>query len=117
MSLNAIQSNIGTTAILYVMRGPRKFCQKGSNFDSVFCWLEDQNTTMRRFRWRNIECWLWGIVLFQGIRTSIATKSYIFVIFQGGGVGPDTLSPSGSTHVCESRCEYGKQSKRVERED
>ena len=28
---------------------------------------------------------------FQGIRTSIAKKPYIFVIFQG--VGPDPLSP------------------------
>ena len=37
--------------------------------------------------------------IFQGIRTYIAQKSYIFVIFQGGG-GPDPLPPppSGSAH-------------------
>ena len=30
---------------------------------------------------------------FQGIRTSIAKKSYIFVIFQGGGRGSDPVPP------------------------
>ena len=29
----------------------------------------------------------------------MAKKPYIFVIFQGGGGGPDPLSPSGSAHV------------------
>ena len=54
--------------------------------------------------WPNIEYWLGSLVIFQGIRTSIAakplfqgdtdpcpSKPYIFVIFQGGGSGP--LSP------------------------
>ena len=37
-------------------------------------------------RWcPNIECWLGSFVIFQGMRTSIAQKPYIFVIFQGGG--------------------------------
>ena len=36
--------------------------------------------------WPNIECWLGSFVVLQGIRTSIAKKPYIFVIFQGGGV-------------------------------
>ena len=39
-----------------------------------------------------------AFVIFQGIRTSIAKKPYIFVIFQGG---PDLLPPpppSGSAH-------------------
>ena len=40
--------------------------------------------------WPNMEYWLGSFVIFQGIRTSIAKKLYIFVIFQGGG---DTLSP------------------------
>ena len=35
-------------------------------------------------------------MIFQGIRTSIAKKPYIFVIFQGG-VEPPVL-PSGSAH-------------------
>ena len=43
-------------------------------------------------RWPNTEFWLNSFVIFQGIRTSIAKKPYIFVIFQGGG-------PSGSEHV------------------
>ena len=33
--------------------------------------------------WSNIECWLGSFVIFQGIRTSIAKKPYIFVIFRG----------------------------------
>ena len=37
----------------------------------------------------NIECWLGSFVIFQGIRTSIGRKHYIFVIFQGGGLKTD----------------------------
>ena len=33
--------------------------------------------------WSNIECWLGRFDVLQGIRTSIAKKPYIFVIFQG----------------------------------
>ena len=33
----------------------------------------------------NIKWWLGSFVIFQEIRTSIAKKPYIFVIFQGGG--------------------------------
>ena len=36
--------------------------------------------------WPYIECWLGSFVNFKGIRTSIAKKPYIFVIFQGVGV-------------------------------
>ena len=45
--------------------------------------------------WPNVECWPGSFVIFQGIRTSIANKSYIFVIFQAGS---RTLPPSGSVH-------------------
>ena len=38
----------------------------------------------------NIECWLGSFVIFQGIWTSIAKKTYNFVIFQGGS-GPPAL--------------------------
>ena len=38
--------------------------------------------------WPNIECWFGSFVIFQGIRTNIAKKPYIFVIFQGGGTDP-----------------------------
>ena len=46
------------------------------------------------------ECWLGShFVIVQGIRTSIAKKPYMFVIFQRGG-GPDSkLPPTGSAHV------------------
>ena len=41
------------------------------------------------FGWRaDVECWLGSFKVLQGIQTSIAKKSYIFVIFQGGGSGP-----------------------------
>ena len=37
-------------------------------------------------------------MIFHGIRTSIAKKPYSFVVLQGGGGDPDSLSPSGSAH-------------------
>ena len=43
------------------------------------------------FRWRADNGTTWQLYDFQRIRTSIARKPYIFVIFQGGG-GPDPLS-------------------------
>ena len=48
--------------------------------------------------WPNIECWLSSFVDLHGIRTSIAKKPYIFVIFQGGG-GPYPLSPPLDPHL------------------
>ena len=37
---------------------------------------------------RMLECWLGSFVVLQGIRTSIAKKPYIVVIFQEGGSRP-----------------------------
>ena len=49
--------------------------------------------------WPNFKCF----AFFQGIRTNIAQKPYIFVIFQGGGGGgPDPLSHSNSAHASSS---------------
>ena len=48
--------------------------------------------------WPNIECWLGSFVFVQEIRTSIAKKPYIFVIFQGGP-DPCPPPPSGSAHA------------------
>ena len=53
------------------------------------------------FRWRadlwpNIECWLGSFAIFKGIRTRIARKPYIFVIFQGGGRWVRTPCPPPS---------------------
>ena len=85
------------------MRGSRKFCQRGSNFDNVlliflyFFVLIDQgiliplqsghhrSASETPFKWRfagvpmmvNIECWLGRFVIFQGVWTGIAKKSYI----------------------------------------
>ena len=58
-----------------------------------------------RFRcWLNNECWPGSFVIFQGIRTSISKKPYIFVIFRGGGGWgggpPPPLNPRMGT--CES---------------
>ena len=53
--------------------------------------------------WPSIGCWIGSFVIFQGFRTSIAMKPYIFVIFQGGG-GSGPLSPppsSGSAHALQ----------------
>ena len=54
-------------------------------------------------RWPNIECWRQGsFVIFQGTRTSIAKKHYIFVIFQGGSGPPAPPPPtSGSAHAVD----------------
>ena len=93
------------------MRGSRKFCKRGPKFD-IFLVDEgilDQNTAIygpssthqrnaieMTFRWRaddgpTLNAGLLGsFVIFQGIRTSIANKPYIFVIFRGS---PDPLSP------------------------
>ena len=108
------------------MRGSRKLCQRGSNFDyfccccCCCCFLDDEgrkdpNTTISgpssthqrnaismAFRWRadvgpTLSAGLVACVDFQGIRTSIAKKPYIFVIFQGGGSGPPVPHP-GSAH-------------------
>ena len=50
--------------------------------------------------WPNVECWLGSFWEFQGIRSSIAKKFYVFVIFQvgGGGGGGGDCPPSGSAH-------------------
>ena len=83
------------------MRGCTKFCQRGFNFDNTFflffffCLIRGGRIKIHvpllacRW-WPDIECWLGSFVTFQGIRTSIAKKPYIFQIFQGG---PDPLSP------------------------
>ena len=45
-------------------------------------------------------------MIFQGIRISIAKKPYIFVIFRGGGGGPELLPPTpcGSAHEHLDAC-------------
>ena len=52
----------------------------------AFLWRADDG-------WPYIECWICSFVIFKGIRNSIAKKPYIFVIYQGGGGGPNPLSP------------------------
>ena len=104
------------------MRGSRKLCHRGSNFDNFCCCCfldyegtNDPNTTLSgpssthqrnaismAFRWRadvgpTLSVGLVACLDFQGIRISIAKKPYIFVIFQGGGESgppaPPTLDP------------------------
>ena len=109
------------------MRGSRKFCQRGSNFDwfMTFFFLnvegrEDPNKTISDhhrpasktpFEWcfagvpMMAQHWmltrLGGFVILRGIWTSTAMKCYSFVIFQGvgGSRPPAPPSPSGSTHA------------------
>ena len=84
------------------MRGSRKFFQRGSNFFLINEWIQiplksghHRPASEKPLKWRfagvpmmvNIECWLGSFVIFQEIRTSIAQKLYIFVIFRGGGGG------------------------------
>ena len=85
---------------------PESFVRGGPNLIPFFFLvegIEDPNTAIngpvkRHWNgvslagrwWPNFECWLGSYVILQGIRTYIAKKPYIFVIFQGG---PDHLSP------------------------
>ena len=95
----------------------QKVLSEGPKFDNVFLvgeGKEDPNNTINGpssarqrnavslagRRWPNVECWLGSFVIFQGIRTSISKKTYIFVILQGGGGEGRTPCPpsSGSAH-------------------
>ena len=80
---------------------PESFVRGGPNLIILFFFLllflveegiEDQSITINgpssaRQQWPDIECWLGSFVNFQGIQTSTAKKTYIFVNFQGGGGG------------------------------
>ena len=78
------------------MRRSRKFCQRESNSKRAIMGPQAKHhlngTSLAGRRCPNIDCWLGSLVIFQGIRTSIAKTSYSFVIFQGWG-DPDPLSP------------------------
>ena len=103
------------------MRGSRKFCQRGSNFDTFFFFFfffwgggEIRGVEGSRYHYKrafigppakrhfngvslagryrpDIECWLFSFVIFQGIRTSIAKEPYICMIVQASG--PPAPSP------------------------
>ena len=97
------------------MRGSRFFFQRGSNFLKFFLvdkGREDPNITIGEpssprqrnaismaFRWRADGGLTVIFVVLQGIRTNIAKEPYIFVIFQGGGGGPDLLSHPLDPHM------------------
>ena len=77
---------------------PESFFRGGPTLTTFFVLVddgrEDPNTTIRLKGCFTggpmIKCWLGSFVALQGIRTSIAKKPNLFVIFQGG---PDPLSP------------------------
>ena len=98
--------DICAPVVLNFMRGSRKFCQRGSKIDKIFIlfYLVDEGIEVPNItingpsstRQRNAIKWrfaggpmvvrhrmLGSFVVLQGIRTSIAKKPYIFVIFQG----------------------------------
>ena len=57
--------------------------------------------------WPNIECWLGCFVILHGIKTTIAKKPYIFVIFQAGDPPPPGSAYGGySTVVLTYSCIY-----------
>ena len=82
------------------MRGSRRFCQRGSNFDEVFSDDEespDPNTITSgssSARQRNAnDGQTVNAGLVEGIRPNIARKPYILVIFNGGVRTPAPLDP------------------------
>ena len=108
------------------MRGSKNFCQRGSNFDNVFCCFlvderrDDQNTTKSgplSARQRNAIymafCWRpddgltlkSGLVALRFFRGSVPVllRKPIFVIFLGGGggSGPPVAYPSGSADASQ----------------
>ena len=77
---------------------PETFFRGGPTFFFLF-FLANESIHMA-FHWRADD----GPTLNAGFvdRSSIAKGPYIFVIFQGGGGGPDPLDP----HML-AKCEYG----------
>ena len=89
---------------LLFIHGSRKFCQRGSNSETFFfCWGERWSKYHYRraiiwpfsetpFKWpftgmlmmAQNRIWLGSFMIFQGIRTSVVKKLYLFVIFQVG---------------------------------
>ena len=74
-----------------VMFGPSS-ARQWNAITMAFCWQAYAGPTLNASDG--------SFVIFQGIRTSIAKKSYMFVIFQGGGGGSGPpVPPSGSAYV------------------
>ena len=61
--------------------------------------------------WPNIKCWLGNFVIFQRSRTSVAKKTFIFVSFQGVGVGTPWLPPLDLRKLIRIRIFLWKYSK------
>ena len=112
--MTAYEPVVCWSSVTHCIHGSRKFCQKGSNSDiflkrAIIGWPKKHHLTgvlLAGRWWPNIKCWLGSFVIFQGIRTSIVKKPYIFVIFQGG---PDPLSPPldpPMRWIAKRTCEY-----------
>ena len=94
---------------------PENFVRGGPTLTTVFLVEEGReypNTTISwslsdrhrnaiemAIRWPYIECWLGSFLIFQGILTSIAKKSYSSVNFRGEDPDPLPPPPAGSAHV------------------
>ena len=94
------------------MRGSRKFCQRGSNFDHVFFFClfsvdkgrEDSNTaisgpphhlngvSLTGRWWPNTECWLCSFVVSQGSKP-VLLRNPIFLRFFRSGTWTPPLDP------------------------
>ena len=90
---------VNTYLVAKAMRGSKKFCQRGSNFDNVFflfvlfC-LVNSNASISGPS-STCQFWFGSFVIFQWIRTSIAKKSY----FCNCSIPPPPPT-SGSVHAC-----------------
>ena len=96
------QISVKAQTSLHILRGSRKFCQRGSDFENVFFFffffLVDEGRDCRTNDGQTFNAGLVTLWFFQEIHTSIARKPYSFVIFQGGGSRPHG-PPSGSAHA------------------
>ena len=105
------------------MRESRKFCQRSSDSDFFFFFFffvrgEKIQIALKvgiiglPFKGRfaggpmmaNIECWLGSFVIFQGIRTSIAKKPYIFFYLSGWFRTPCSPPPPLDSRIHNNCC-------------
>ena len=83
------QISVKAQTSLHILRGSRKFCQRGFDFVFFCCFfLVDEGRDCRTNNGPTFTAGLVTLWFFKEIHTSIARKPYSFVIFQGGGSRP-----------------------------
>ena len=107
------------------MRGSRKFCQRGSNFDVFFCccffswWREvgskhlsschcwPASETPFKCWWPNIECWLSSFVILRGFRPVLLRNPIILWFFRRGSGPPVSLDLPMQWQAGETQAKCG----------